>query len=217
MKILREFDNYQIESYIVESENKSNKDYVLEGIFTITNEKNKNGRVYPDRIFEREVYKLQQKIAENNFITGCLDHPSSPDIKLDEAAIGITNIKKDGNKVYGKAKILKETPKGKIAMALFNEGLKFGISSRGVGSIQEKEGINYVCEDYNLLTYDIVADPSCASAWLTSALSEKHWMMNNGILTEDTSSYFKEKLDTLPKNDKEEYIKNIFEEFIKSI
>lgn len=139
--------------------------YKLKGLFHLAERKNANGRIYRKALLEREIGKIMPMI-QNRQVVGELDHPMDPSIKLQGAAHVITDLKMDGNKVYGILEALK-TPMGLVLEGLIKSGVKLGISSRGVGSLQESNGIKYVQEDYGLITWDVVPNPSTPDAWLS--------------------------------------------------
>jgi len=212
MKLLREFvEPNEIDNIV----NKETKDIFLKGVFTQQEIKNRNGRIYPGKIMEREIYKIQKKIADTG-LTGELDHPAQPEYKYENACFVINKINKDGNNYLGEAKILREG-KGKLAYNLAKEGIKFGISSRGLGSLNEnkEDGILYVCEDFNLITFDIVGEPSCYTAVVDSILEQKEWIIDDsGYIKEDKLAEYKKKIESIPKARMEEELTKVFNQFI---
>jgi hypothetical protein len=161
--------------YLVESSN-GKKNYFIEGIFMQANKANRNGRIYPMPVMENAVNKYQNTITAKRAM-GELGHPNGPTINLDRVSHNITNLSFQKEDVYGKAKIL-DTPMGKIAKNLIDEGIKLGVSSRGLGSLKVIDnGLNEVQEDFLLNTVDIVADPSAPEAWVNGILESKEWVM----------------------------------------
>lgn len=136
----------------------------LKGLFHLAEQKNANGRVYSKALLERELKKIMPSVKDRR-ILGELSHPSYAEINLERTAHVITELKMVGNKMYGELEVIR-TPMGQILEALIDSGVKLGISSRGVGSLREESGIRYVCEDYGLITWDVVANPSTPDAWL---------------------------------------------------
>jgi len=215
MRILREFiDPTQIENVVVEDE--SGKNIKLKGIFAQAEVKNKNGRIYPLAILEREIHKLRTRIAATG-LTGELDHPERPDYKLENAAMVIKSILQDGNNFIGEAELINEG-KGKLAMALAKKGIKFGVSTRSLGSLTEaKDGTMVVNEDLNMITIDIVADPSAPQAWVDSIMEKKEWLVEDGYIKEDVANSYKNRIKALPKKEIEEGVIKLFDEFFQEV
>lgn len=187
MKLITE-TNYDI------AVNKNESEHLfIEGVFTTANTKNKNGRIYPKHLLEREIDKLRYNIAEKTSL-GELEHPTSPSVNLDRAAILIEDLVWKGNDVYGKAKVL-STPCGQIVKNLIEDGVKLGISSRGLGTVNESN--NHVNEDFNLLTWDVVANPSNYGSWISGICESVEFPNPNQ--------------DKLVEQAKEEYRKKIFQ------
>ena len=159
------------------TEGTEKKSYFIEGVFAQAETKNKNGRIYPKHIMEREVMKYIQKHINESTSLGELGHPDTPAINLDRASHVIKELRFDGNDVYGKAKLM-ETPCGKIAKALIDEGVKLGVSTRGVGSLREHQGVQMVQEDFSLATVDIVSDPSAPSAYVQGVYEGAEWVFD---------------------------------------
>jgi hypothetical protein len=215
MKILREFyspDDY--EHVLVENKETGEKDVYVRGIFAQADTKNRNGRVYPKHIMEREVHKLQQYIAEGNVLLGELDHPSSPELKFSDSAIKITKLRMEGNNVLGEAKILKDTAKGKTAYYLAKENVKFATSTRGLGSLNES-GI--VQEDFQYFTNDLVSNPSVISCWLESIMESAEWIWDGSILKQDEAATIKQKIKQMPYSELKEGITKLFNDFISKL
>jgi len=172
------------------------KAYFIKGIFLQGNIQNRNGRVYPMHILEREVQRYHQAYISQNRALGELGHPEGPSINLHLVSHVITELYKDGNNFIGKAKVL-DTPNGKIVQNLMDAGVKLGVSSRGMGSLKENEaGIQEVQDDFYLATAaDIVADPSAPSAFVQGVMENKEWVWNNGTLVESTVAGIKRKIE----------------------
>lgn len=178
MKLILEDDKLDLESQVVESVNESTgqkkKEYFLSGVFSTAGVKNGNGRVYPRSIWEREVAAYQQKINENHINTlGEWEHPTRADVDPMKAVIKITELKLEGDYVYGKAKIL-DNPDGDRLKVLIDEGIKIDISSRGVGSV----GRNGIVEEFKLITYDLVSKASNPGSHLTGIVEGMNYMVN---------------------------------------
>lgn len=213
MKLLKE-DIQDIE-YLIESNDDGKKSTFIKGVFMQSEKPNRNMRTYPKRIMEREVSKFQKLIDENRAM-GELGHPSQPTINLDKVSHLITNLTFEGNDVHGKAKILESTPMGKIAKAFIDEKIKLGVSSRGVGSLKSKGGINEVQDDFNLATIDIVSDPSGIDCWVDGIMEGAEWVLDasgNWVMIESIQEEIKNTNSKDLLNKKLE----LFEKFIKSI
>ena len=195
MKLIRE----EIESvdFIVEERN-GKKSLYIEGVFLQGNIKNRNGRMYPMETLRREV----QRYSENHVVAGRalgeLGHPDGPTVNLDRVSHKIVSLKESGSNFIGKAKIL-GTPMGKIASSLIGEGVKLGVSSRGIGSLKmTKEGVNIVGDDFMLATAaDIVADPSAPDAFVEGIMEGKEWVWDGGILREKYAEKTYKEINTL--------------------
>lgn len=167
--------------YLVESDGKK-KSHFISGVFMQADTPNRNGRTYPKSIMEAELQKYQSSIKEKRSL-GELGHPDSPSLNLDKVSHLITELRFDGNDIVGKAKIL-DTPMGKIAQNFLDEGVKLGVSSRGLGSVVRKGNINEVQNDFKLSTVDIVHEPSGIDCWVNGIMEGKEWVYVNGIFTE---------------------------------
>lgn len=179
------------------------KQYWINGPFLQAEIKNHNRRMYPSKIMEREANRyVTEKINDNQGV-GELGHPDNPTINLDRVSHKIINLRREGNNWIGKAKVI-DTPLGKIVKNLMDEGIKFGVSSRGLGSLKEENGINVVCEDYHLVTpADIVADPSGPNCWVESITEGREWAFGGDGKIYETAkqgidkSFSKGKIDEL--------------------
>lgn len=202
--------------YLTEEVNGKKRLYI-EGTFLQSEQKNRNGRIYPKGLLEREVARYTKEKIDRNCAWGELGHPDTPTINLDRACMRIVALKEDGNDWRGKAMIL-DTPHGKIVEALIDSGGTIGVSSRGVGSVKMVEGINMVQDDYHLSTgADIVADPSAPDAYVQGLREGKEWVWNNGIIQEvDVARQYKQ-LMTVKRSDVEKVALSIFEDFINRL
>ena len=195
MKLIRE----EIESvdFIVEEKN-GKKNMFIEGIFLQGDLKNRNGRMYPMETLRREVMRYNENHVQSGRALGELGHPDGPTVNLDRVSHKIVSLKENGTNFIGKAKIL-STPMGKIAESLISEGVKLGVSSRGIGSLkQTREGVNVVGDDFMLSTAaDIVADPSAPDAFVEGIMEGKEWVWDGGILRENLAQKTYKQINTL--------------------
>jgi hypothetical protein len=216
MKLIRE----EIESvdFIVEEKN-GKKSMFIEGIFLQGDLKNRNGRMYPMETLRKEV----QRYTENHILAGRalgeLGHPDGPTVNLDRVSHKIVSLKENGSNFIGKAKIL-STPMGKIAESLIGEGVKLGVSSRGIGSLrQTREGVNIVGDDFMLSTAaDIVADPSAPDAFVEGIMEGKEWVWDGGILRERLATKTYKQINTLvTQKQLDEQKLNLFNNFLNNL
>ena len=202
---------------------KENKDgrpsYYIQGIFIQGNKKNKNGRVYPMEILEKEVNKYVTELVEKKRAFGELGHPDGPTINLDRVSHMIVELEKDGENFIGTAKIM-DTPNGKIVKALIDEGASLGVSTRGMGSLKSRGEFQEVQEDFSLATAaDIVADPSAPDAFVNGIMEGVEWVWDNGILKASTIERYEEIVEE--KSAKRELTQeaklSLFEDFLKKL
>ena len=216
MKLITE-EIEQVE-VIVENRN-GKKNLYIEGVFLQSEMKNRNGRMYPKQTLMREVNRYNENFVEKGRALGELGHPDGPTVNLDRVSHKIVSLKESGNNFIGKAKIL-STPMGKIASNLLGEGVKLGVSSRGVGSLQKtREGINVVGEDFTLATAaDIVADPSAPDAFVDGIMEGKDWVWDGGILRERLATRTYKQINTLVDQHKlDEKKLSVFEDFLANL
>ena len=216
MKLIRE----EIESveFLVEQKN-GKKSMYIEGVFLQGNIKNRNGRMYPMETLRREVGRYNENHIQSGRALGELGHPEGPTVNLDRVSHKIVSLKESGSNFIGKAKIL-NTPMGKIASSLIEEGVKLGVSSRGVGSLQQtKEGFAVVGEDFMLATAaDIVADPSAPDAFVSGIMEGKEWIWDGGILRERFATKTYKQINTLVDQKKlDEQKLNLFNDFLSNL
>jgi|TARA_R110001592_G_scaffold109213_1_gene304722 hypothetical protein len=177
-------ENLEEVQYITEENEKGEKEYKIKGIFMQADVKNRNGRVYPFDILKKEVSNYNKNFTKEKRAFGELGHPDGPTVNLERVSHMITDLYPDGKNFIGEAKIM-DTPMGKIVKSLMDEGAKLGVSSRGLGSLQQKNGASYVKDDFYLATAaDIVADPSAPNAFVEGIMEGKEWIWDNGILQE---------------------------------
>ena len=214
MKLITE----QIEEVkFLTEDNNGTKSHYIQGVFLQGEIKNRNGRVYPIDILEREVGRYTTENISKNRALGELGHPEGPTVNLDRASHKIESLVREGNNYIGKAKIL-DTPMGQIAKSLLGEGVSLGVSSRGVGSLREMGGANYVRDDYQLATAaDIVADPSAPDAFVEGIMEGKEWVWDNGLLKEQQVSQIKKQIDSATLYNLQERKVSAFEQFLKGL
>lgn len=202
---------------VLTEEKDGKKNYYIEGIFLQGDLTNRNGRNYPVNILEREVTKYNENFVGTGRALGELGHPDGPTINLDRVSHKILSLKREGNNFIGKAKLL-ETPMGKIAKSLLDDGVKLGVSSRGLGSMTEKNGINYVGEDFMLATAaDIVADPSAPDAFVEGIMEGKEWVWESGMLREVDINQIKKTIDEATQINLQERKVKAFAAFLRSL
>ena len=181
--------------YITEAKEGGGKNYKIKGIFLQADIKNRNGRVYPMEVLQKEVSRYNKKFINENRAYGELGHPEGPTVNLERVSHMVTSLTPDGKNFIGEAKIM-ATPMGEIVKSLMNEGGKLGVSSRGMGSLNQKNGANYVRDDFYLATAaDIVADPSAPNAFVEGIMEGKEWVWNNGALVEAELVELRRKFD----------------------
>ena len=216
MKLIRE-EIEQVE-VIVENRN-GKKNLFIEGVFLQGEIKNRNGRMYPMQTLAREVGRYNENFVQKGRALGELGHPDGPTVNLDRVSHKIVSLKESGNNFIGKAKIL-STPMGKIASDLLGEGVKLGVSSRGVGSLNKtNEGYSVVGEDFTLATAaDIVADPSAPDAFVDGIMEGKDWVWDGGILRERIATKTYKRINTLVDQNKlDEKKLSVFEDFLANL
>ena len=216
MKLIRE----EIESVkILTEERNGKKSLYIEGVFLQGNIKNRNGRMYPMETLRREVGRYNESNVITGRALGELGHPDGPTVNLDRVSHKIVSLKESGSNFIGKAKIL-GTPMGKIASSLLDEGVKLGVSSRGIGSLRPtKEGFNVVGDDFMLATAaDIVADPSAPDAFVEGIMEGKEWVWEGGLLRERYAEQTKKRINTLVDQRKlDEHKLNLFNDFLSNL
>ena len=201
----------------LEEEKEGKKNYFIEGIFLQAELKNRNNRMYPLATLQKEVAKYNENYIQSGRALGELGHPDGPSINLDRVSHKIISLKEDGNNFIGKAKLL-DTPMGRIAKDLLGEGVKLGVSSRGMGSIRKEENCNVVMDDFMLATAaDIVADPSAPDAFVNGIMEGKEWVWDNGVLKEAKVAQIKKEIDQATLLNLQERKVSAFETFLKSL
>ena len=214
MKLIKEL-NEEVE-YITE-DNEGKKNHYIQGVFLQSEITNRNGRMYPKSVLDREVKNYSEKYIKTNRALGELGHPEGPTVNLDRVSHKITELKEDGNNFVGKAKLL-DTPMGNIANNLLGEGVKLGVSSRGMGTLKRENGASVVGEDFMLATAaDIVSDPSAPDAFVEGIMEGKEWVWENGRLQEKDIASIKQELDHATLINIQEKKISAFETFIKGL
>ena len=214
MKLIKELVE-QVQ-YIVE-EKDGKKFYYIEGPFLQCERKNRNGRLYPKKIMMNEVNRYTENYIKQNRAFGELGHPDTPTINLERVSHMIVGLREDGTQWIGKAKIL-ETPMGNIARQLIEGGAQLGVSSRGMGSLKNVNGVNVVQSDFYLATAaDIVADPSAPGAFVQGIMEGKEWMLVNGIWTEMQYEEARKEIRQASRTEIEAVSLKIFENFFKNL
>jgi len=213
MKLITEL-NKSVE-YVTEEAEDGKKSLYIKGVFMEADTPNKNGRIYPKQIMNNQVTKFQEQIKEKRSL-GELGHPPTPTINLDKVSHLITELNMNGDQVIGKAKIL-STPMGKIAENFIDEGVRLGVSSRGVGSLKEKGGINEVQDDFLLSTVDIVSDPSAPNAFVQGIMENAEWILENGAWKHQEIEQAQKIIKKTSRKQLEEAKLQVFNRFLNSI
>ena len=194
------------------------KKYMIEGVFMQGDIKNRNGRVYPAEVLDKEVQRYNEAYVSKNRAYGELGHPSGPTINLERVSHMITELKRDGSNFMGRAKIMTETPYGAIVKSLMDEGAELGVSSRGMGSLKNKNGIAEVQSDFYLATAaDIVADPSAPDAFVNGIMESKEWVWDNGIIREAQIANYQTEIKKTSRKNLEEAKLRVFEDFLSKL
>ncbi len=203
--------------YLHEEKN-GKKSLHIEGIFMQGDIKNKNGRMYPKEVLLKEVNRYNKEYIAKNRAYGELGHPQGPTINLERVSHMITQLKPDGSNFMGKAKIMTDTPYGKIVESLINEGAQLGVSSRGMGSLKQVNGTNEVQKDFYLATAaDIVADPSAPNAFVNGIMESKEWIWDNGIIREADIADMHTEVKKASKSELENVKLKVFENFLSKL
>jgi len=205
--------------YITEDDADGKKNYRIRGVFLQAEVKNRNGRIYPMAVLEKEVSRYNKEYVNKNRAFGELGHPDGPTVNLERVSHMITKLHPDGKNFIGEAKIL-DTPYGKIVKNLINEGAKLGVSSRGMGSLEPRRGAQVVKDDFYLATAaDIVADPSAPNAFVEGIMEGKEWVWQNGVVREMDIAAYKKELDMKYEmtQAREEKNAEIFENFLSKL
>ena len=212
MKLITEH-THELE-YITESKG---KEQYIKGIFMQSDLKNQNGRIYPHAVLKKEVNNFNNKYVKEGRALGELGHPMGPIINLDRVSHVIKELKEDGKNFVGKAKVM-DTPNGNIVKSFINEGVKLGVSSRGMGSVkQNKEGVNEVQNDFVLSTVDIVADPSAPDAFVNGIMEGKEWVWENGVIKEREIDNMRKTIEKAKMRELEQKKLEVFQKFLQKL
>jgi len=202
--------------YIVE-ENNGKKEYKIRGIFLQSDIKNRNGRIYENAVLSKEVNRYDKEFIQKGRAFGELGHPDGPTVNLERVSHMIKSLTPEGKNFIGEAKIM-DTPYGKIVKNLIDEGATLGVSSRGMGSLVQKGGANYVGKDFYLATAaDIVADPSAPDAFVEGIMESKEWVWNNGILVEKDIEAWKKEIQSAKSRALDEAKVKVFSDFLRKL
>src|SRR5210317_685428 len=214
MKLISE--EIQNAEYLVEETN-GKKDYKIRGIFLQSELQNRNGRVYPKGILEKEVRRYNAEFINKKRAFGELGHPDGPTVNLERVSHMITKLYPDGANFIGGAKIM-NTPYGKIVKGLIDEGAQLGVSSRGMGSLEQRGGANYVKDDFYLATAaDIVADPSAPDAFVEGIMENKEWVWDNGVIIEKDIEAWKNEIASAKMRALDEAKVKVFSDFLRKL
>jgi hypothetical protein len=212
MKLITEHTN-EIE-YITEGKG---KEQYIKGIFMQADIKNQNGRVYPKEVLQKEVKNFNDKFVKEGRALGELGHPAGPVINLDRVSHVIKDLTQEGSNFIGKAKVM-DTPNGRIVKNFISEGVKLGVSSRGMGSVKtNKEGVNEVQKDFVLSTVDIVADPSAPDAFVNGIMEGKEWIWENGIIKERDIDVMKKIIESANMRELQQKKLDVFAKFLQNL
>ena len=204
--------------FLTEATKSGGKNYFIEGIFMQANKKNRNGRVYPTEILQKEAKRYTTEFIKKKRAFGELGHPDGPTVNLERVSHMIEELEEVGQNFMGRAKIL-DTPYGKIVKNLIDEGAQLGVSSRGMGSLKPgRNGISEVQDDFYLATAaDIVADPSAPDAFVHGIMEGKEWVWDNGLLKETQIQEYKDKIEKSSRKDRENVLVEAFRDFIAKL
>jgi len=216
MKLITEVYDQDIQ-FVTEAKEDGGKNFFIEGVFMQGNLKNRNGRMYPMETLMKEVKRYNKEYIEKNRAYGELGHPQGPTINLDRVSHMIKELRQDGNNVMGKAKIM-DTPMGNIVKNLMTEGCSLGVSSRGMGSLQQKNGVNMVQSDFQLATAaDIVADPSAPDAFVNGIMENVDWLQIDDRWVPQYIEETQKEIRKVSKAQLQEAKVKAFEKFLKQL
>ena len=215
MKLIAEYVDHKIE-VLTEAKEDGGKNHFIEGIFMQSEQKNRNGRIYPRKIMEAAVDKYVTEQVKTKRAVGELNHPEGPTVNLDKVSHLIESLDWNGNDVIGKARIL-DTPNGQIVKGLLDGGVQLGVSTRGMGSLENKNGVMYVKDDFMLNTVDIVQDPSAPTAFVNGIMEGVEWVWNNGIVEAQEIEKMETEIMKAPRADLYETQVREFKNFLSMI
>ena len=200
MKLISEFVENDIEFLITEDKKTGGKDYKIQGIFAQAEKKNRNGRIYPMPIMEKALGKYYDEQVSKGRAVGELNHPEGPTVNLDKVSHKINKLEFQGNDIVGEASIL-NTPMGEVVKGLLDGGVTFGVSTRGMGSLSQRNNAMVVNDDYILNAVDIVQDPSAPGAFVNGIMEGVEWVWNNGIIEAQTLEKMETEIKQAPRAD----------------
>jgi len=212
MKLIAEYNEQNIEC-IVEAKEDGTKNHFIEGIFMQSEAKNRNGRIYPKAVMEAAVDKYVKEQVKTKRAVGELNHPDGPTVNLDKVSHLIEDLDWQGNDVVGKARIL-DTPMGNIVKGLLEGGVQLGVSTRGMGSLEQRNGTMYVKDDFILNTVDIVQDPSAPTAFVNGIMEGVEWVWNNGVIEAQVIEEMETEIKQAPRTDLYEVQTREFKNFL---
>ena len=201
---------------LTEATEDGKKNYFIEGIFMQSEKVNRNGRMYERKILFNEADRYNKEYVQKSRAMGELGHPDGPSLNLERVCHNVVEMKFDGDNVMGKAKIL-DTPYGKIVKSLIDDGVKLGVSTRGMGTLEEKNGVKMVKEDFMLTAVDVVADPSAPDAFVNGIMEGKEWVWNNGMLKEREIETYRKTITKAERENLEEQKLNVFRDFLSKL
>tara|TARA_R110000824_G_scaffold108523_1_gene255620 strand:- start:42 stop:686 length:645 start_codon:yes stop_codon:yes gene_type:complete len=193
-----------------------NPNYYISGVFMQAEQKNRNGRIYPKKTLMKEVNNYNETFVNGKRAFGELGHPEGPTVNLERVSHIITDLHTENNDVMGKAKIM-DTPMGKIVKNLLDEGAQLGVSSRGMGSLEEKNGSKYVGDDFMLAAVDIVADPSAPNAFVDGIMEGKEWIWDNGTIKESSINNYKNLIEKASQRTIDDVSTYCFADFLSKL
>tara|TARA_S200002703_G_scaffold31202_2_gene27175 strand:- start:8395 stop:9039 length:645 start_codon:yes stop_codon:yes gene_type:complete len=214
MRLITEHNDENL-NYLTE-EKDGKKQAFIEGVFMQAEKMNRNKRIYPKEVLAEATAKYVREQVKTGRAVGELDHPEGPQINLDKVSHKITELKFEGNNVVGKALIL-DTPMGKIVKGLIDGGVKLGVSSRGMGTVEQKDGKTYVKDDYMLSTVDIVQDPSAPAAFVDGIMEGVEWVYESGVLKPQQIENYETEIQTTPSSRLFEAQERIFTDFLSKL
>ena len=212
MKLIAEYNDHNLE-VITEAKESGGKNYFIEGVFMQAEQKNRNGRIYPKAIMEKAVDKYVKEQVNSKRAVGELNHPEGPTVNLDKVSHLIEALDWQDNDVVGKARIL-DTPNGQIVKGLLDGGVQLGVSTRGMGSLEQKNGVMVVKDDFILNTVDIVQDPSAPTAFVNGIMEGVEWIWNNGVIEAREIEKMETEIKNAPRADLYEVQTREFKNFL---
>ena len=213
MKLISEFVENDIEFFITENKKTGGKDYKIQGIFAQAEKKNRNGRIYPMPIMEKAVGKYDTEQVQKGRAVGELNHPEGPTVNLDKVSHKINKLEFQGNDIVGEASILK-TPMGEVVKGLLDGDVTFGVSTRGMGSLSQRNNAMVVNDDYILNAVDIVQDPSAPGAFVNGIMEGVEWVWNNGVVKPQTIEIMETEIKKAGRTDLYETQVRAFKNFL---